>query len=159
MPKMVCYFEVALENGLHFPLHPFIKRVLQHFNVCHSQLFPKFWGILVGLLVVFRDSGLGIPSTAVLLDFFSVQESDEGFLYISKRSDAKLIISDLPSSHKYWEECYFLLAVVIRSTIPLTGRTNLAFRASGVLLRTYMSSISLWFGLVFRGYRAFLTLP
>ena len=32
-PKMVCFFEVAFENGLHFPLHPFIKRVLQHFNV------------------------------------------------------------------------------------------------------------------------------
>ena len=32
--KMVCFFEVAFENGLRFPLHPFIKRVLQHFNVC-----------------------------------------------------------------------------------------------------------------------------
>ena len=28
MPKMVCFFKVALENGLRFPLHPFIKRVL-----------------------------------------------------------------------------------------------------------------------------------
>ena len=36
VPKMVCLFEVAFENGLHFPLHPFIKRVLQHFNVYPS---------------------------------------------------------------------------------------------------------------------------
>ena len=36
VPKMVCFFEVAFENGLRFPLHPFIKRVLQHFNVCPS---------------------------------------------------------------------------------------------------------------------------
>ena len=28
MPKMVCFFEVAFENGLRFPLHPFINRVL-----------------------------------------------------------------------------------------------------------------------------------
>ena len=42
LPKMVCFFEVAFENGLHFPLHPFIKRVLQHFNVCPSQLSPNF---------------------------------------------------------------------------------------------------------------------
>ena len=28
VPKMVCFFEVAFDNGLHFPLHPFIKRVL-----------------------------------------------------------------------------------------------------------------------------------
>ena len=42
MPKMVCFFEVAFENDLRFPLHPFIKRVLQHFNVCPSQLSPNF---------------------------------------------------------------------------------------------------------------------
>ena len=36
VPKMVFFFEVAFENGLCFPLHPFIKRVLQHFNVCPS---------------------------------------------------------------------------------------------------------------------------
>ena len=28
VPKMVCFFEVAFENGLRFLLHPFIKRVL-----------------------------------------------------------------------------------------------------------------------------------
>ena len=42
VPKMVCFFEVAFENGLCFPLHPFIKRVLQHFNVCPSQFLPNF---------------------------------------------------------------------------------------------------------------------
>ena len=40
VPKMVCFFEVASENGLRFPLLPFIKRVLQHFNVCPSQRRP-----------------------------------------------------------------------------------------------------------------------
>ena len=58
--KMVCFFEAAFENDLRFPLHPFIKSVLQHFNVCPSQLSPNFWGVLVGLLVVFRDKGLGV---------------------------------------------------------------------------------------------------
>ena len=38
VPKMVCFFEVAFDNSLRFPLHPFIKGVLQHFNVCPSQL-------------------------------------------------------------------------------------------------------------------------
>ena len=38
---MVCFFEVAFDNGLRFPLHPFIKGVLQHFNVRPSQLAPK----------------------------------------------------------------------------------------------------------------------
>ena len=40
--KMVCFFEAAFENGLRFPLHPFFKCVLQHFNVCPAQLSPNF---------------------------------------------------------------------------------------------------------------------
>ena len=95
---MVCFFETAFKNGLRFPLHPFIKNVLQHFNVCLSQLSPNFWGVLVGLLVIFKDKGHGVPSIALLLDFFSVKDVAEGFLYISKRTNAKLIISDFPLS-------------------------------------------------------------
>ena len=64
----------------------------------------------MGLLVVFRDKGLGVPSIALLLEFFSVKEVVEGFLYISKRSSANLIISDLPSSHKFWKERYFFVS-------------------------------------------------
>ena len=107
---MVCFFEVAFDNGLRFPLHPFIKRVLQHFNVCPSQLSPNFWGILIGLLVFFRDKGLGVPSIALFLDLFSVKEAAEGFLYLSKRSIAPLIISDLSFSHKFLKECYFFVS-------------------------------------------------
>ena len=102
--KMVCFFEVAFDNGLRFPLHPFIKRVLQHFNVCPSQLSPNLWGILIGLLVFYRDKSLGVPSIALFLDLFSVKEAAEGFLYLSKRANAPLIILDLPSSHKFWKE-------------------------------------------------------
>ena len=83
VPKMVCFFEVAFDNGLRFPLHPFIKGVLQHFNVCPSQLAPNGWGILVGLLVFFKDRGLGVPSIALLLYLFSPKETSEGFLYFS----------------------------------------------------------------------------
>ena len=83
VPKMVYFFEAAFKTGLRFPLHPFIKSVLQHFNVYPSQLSPNLWGVLVGLLVIFRNKGLGVPSIALLLEFFSVKEAVEGFLYIS----------------------------------------------------------------------------
>ena len=110
VPKMVCFFEVAFDNGLRFPLHPFIKRVLQHFNVCPSQLAPSGWGILVSLLVFFRDRGLGVPNVALLLYFFSPKETAEGFLYFSRRSGAPLMIFDLPSSHRMWRGRYFFVS-------------------------------------------------
>ena len=110
VPKMVCFFEVAFDNGLRFPLHPFIKGVLQHFNVCPSQLSPNCWGILVGLLVFFMDSGLGVPSIALFLDLFSAKETVKGFLYFSRLTGAPLIISDLSSSHRFWKERYFFVS-------------------------------------------------
>ena len=110
VPRMVCFFEVAFDNSLRFPLHPFIKEVLQHFNVCPSQLAPNGWGILVGLLAFFRDRGLGVPSVALLLYLFSPKETYEGFLYFSRRSGAPLVISDLPSSHRSWKGRYFFVS-------------------------------------------------
>ena len=109
VPKMVCFFEVAFDNGLRFPLHPFMKGVLQHFNVCPSQLSPNGWGILVGLLVFFRDRGLGVPSITLFLYLFRAKETSEVFLYFSRRSDAPLVISDLPSSHRLWKGRYFFV--------------------------------------------------
>ena len=110
VPKMVCFFEVAFDNGLRFPLHPFIKGVLQHFNVCPSQLAPNGWGILVGLLAFFRDRGLSVPSVTLLLYLFSPKETAEGFLYFSRRSGAPLVISDPPSSHRLWKGRYFFVS-------------------------------------------------
>ena len=46
VPKMVYFFKAAFENGLRFPLHPFIKNVLQHFNVCPPSsllIFGASW--------------------------------------------------------------------------------------------------------------------
>ena len=110
VPKMVCFFEVAFDNSLRFPLHPFIKGVLQHFNIYPSQLSPNGWGILVGLLVFFRDEGLGVPSIALFLYLFSAKETVEGFLYFSKHTDAPLVISNLPSSHRLWKGRYFFVS-------------------------------------------------
>ena len=109
VPRMVCFFEAAFENGLRFPLNPFIKSVPQHFNVCLSQLSPNSWGVLVGFFVFFRVKGLEVPSIALLLDLFSVKEASEGFLYISKRAISRPIIFDLPSSHKHLKERYFFI--------------------------------------------------
>ena len=110
VPVMVCFFEVAFDNGLRFPLHSSMKGVLQHFNVCPSQLAPNGWGILVGLLAFFRDRGLGVPNVALLLYLFSPKETTEGFLYFSKRPGAPLVISDLPSSHRSWKGRYFFVS-------------------------------------------------
>ena len=131
VPKMVCFFEVAFENGPRFPLHPFIKGLLQHFSVCPSQLTPNGWGILVGLLAFFRDRGLGVPSVALLLYLFTPKETAEGFLYFSRRPGSPLVISDLLSSHRSWKGHYFLLVAEVGNMTFLTKTTLWASRWLG----------------------------
>ena len=139
VPKMVCFFEVAFDNGFRFPLHPFIKGVLQHFNVCPSQLAPNGWGILVSLLAFFRDRGLGVPSVALLLYLFSPKETAGGFHYFSRRSGAPLVISDLPSPTVFGRDATSLLVAVIGNMTLLTRTTPWAFRWLGPPPRIYVS--------------------
>ena len=134
VPKMVCFFKAAFESGLRFPLQPFIKSVLQHFNVCPAQLSTNFWGVLVGLLVIF-----GVPSIALLLDFFSMKEFAEGFLYIAKCSNAKLIILDFRLPTNTGRNRIFLWVVVIGNIIWLTEKTRLVFQSPGLPPRTSVS--------------------
>ena len=142
------FFEVAFNNGLRFRLHPFMKGVLQHFNICPSQLAPNGWGILAGLLDFFRDRGLGIPSVALLLHLFSPKETTEGFLYFSRRSGAPLVISDLPSSHRSWKGSISLSAVSTGNTILLTWTTLWVFQRLGAPLIIFVS-ICIVFGITY----------
>ena len=143
---MMCFFEVAFDNGFRFPLHPFIKGVLQHFNVCPSQLSPNGWGILVGQLVFFRDRGFGVPSITLFLYLFSVKETAEGFLYFSRRSGAPLVISDLPSSRRLWKGRYFFVSGRNWEYDPLDKDDTLGFRLLGAPPRIYVSVCS-WYNL------------
>ena len=105
---------MLLRGGLRqwppFPSTSLYKKGLATFHRPPLSTFAQFWGILIGLLVFFRDKGLGVPSISLFLDLFSVKEAAEGFLYLSKRSNSPLIISDLPSSHKFWTERYFFVS-------------------------------------------------
>ena len=141
------FFEVAFDNGLRFPLHPFIKGVLQHFNICPSQLAPNGWGILVGLLAFFRDRGLGVPNVALLLHLFSPTATTEGFIYFSKRSGAPLVISDFLLHIGHGRDDISLSAAPTGNTILSIGTTPWVFPRLGEPLITFVS-ICITFGLI-----------
>ena len=110
VPKMVCFFEVAFENGLRFSFASLHKRGSATFQCLSIPACAQRLGILVGLLAFFRDRGLGVPSIALLLYLFTPKETFEGFLYFSRRPGSPLVISDLPSSHRSWKGRYFFVS-------------------------------------------------
>ena len=88
---------------------------------------------------------MGVPNIAMFLDLFSVKEAAEGFLYLSKRSNAPLIISDLPSSHKFWKERYFFVSGRSWEYDPLDNEDTLGVPAVWTALENLHE---LCFGLV-----------
>ena len=88
---------------------------------------------------------MGVPSIALFLDLFSVKEAAQGFLYLSKHASAPLIISDLPSSHKFWKECYFFVSGRSWEYDPLEKEDTLGVPA---VWTTPKNLRDLYFGLV-----------
>ena len=93
---------------------------------------------------------MGVPSIALFLDLFSVKDAAEGFLYLSKRANAPLIISDLPSSHKFWKESYFFVSGRSWEYDPLDKEDTLGVPA---VWTTPENLRELCFGLVRFGFR------
>ena len=92
---------------------------------------------------------MGVPSIALFLEFFSLKEAAEGFLYLSKRSSAPLIILDLPSSHKFWKECYFFVSGRSWEYDPLDKEDTLGVPAVWTTLENLRE---LYFGLVWSSF-------
>ena len=108
VPGMVCFFEVAFDNGLRFPL--LHERGSATFQCLSFPTHSQRLGHSGGPIDFFRDRGLGVPSVALLLYLFSPRETTEGFLYFSRRPGAPLVITDLPSSHRSWKGRYFFVS-------------------------------------------------
>ena len=92
---------------------------------------------------------MGVPSIALFLDLFSVKEAAEGFLYLSKHSNAPLIISDLSSSQKFWKERYFFVSGRSWEYDPIDKEDTLAILAIWTTLENLRE---LYFALVWSSF-------
>ena len=99
---------------------------------------------------------MGVPSIALFLDLFSVKKAVEGFLYLSRRASTPLIISDFPSSHRFWKECYFFVSGRGWEYDPLDKEDTLGARLFRPLRRIYVSFL---FDLVRSSFRELQDVP
>ena len=47
-------YEEAMKAGLHFPLHPFVKRVMRRFSLSLAQVALNSWCYIVGFVCLCR---------------------------------------------------------------------------------------------------------
>jgi len=101
----VCFYEATFQSKLRFPVHPFIMELLNHFNIASRQLMPNSWRIVISCMEIWLASTEG---DMIRVDEFAylyrLNESKEYGYYELVPWDKKArIVTDLPSSFRYWK--------------------------------------------------------
>ncbi|GFS44413.1 hypothetical protein Acr_00g0090210 [Actinidia rufa] len=58
----VAFYEAAFLAGLRLPIHPTIRRILNHYKICPAQLSPNAWRSVICSLVIWRISNATCPA-------------------------------------------------------------------------------------------------
>ena len=48
----VCFYEAIFNNGLSFPVHPFVRELLSPLNLAPTKLIPNSWRIVICCMVL-----------------------------------------------------------------------------------------------------------
>ncbi|PON48936.1 hypothetical protein PanWU01x14_233370, partial [Parasponia andersonii] len=83
------FSEAVLKCGVHLPLHPCIKSIIDYYGVVPFQLTPNIYRYMVGLYILYHKLGLDSPSLEEFAWFYQVKSnpSDLGFFFASKWSN------------------------------------------------------------------------
>ena len=112
-PGEVCFYEAVFQCGLRFPIHPFIMELLNHFNITPGQLIPNSWRIVISCMEIWMVVTEG--DTIRLDEFihlYRLKESKEyGYYELVPWVRKARIITNLPSSFRYWKSRYFFVSM------------------------------------------------
>ena len=78
--------ETFLKFGVWFPLHPYFRRILNHYNLTVFQVTPNGWAQMIGLFFLFVEQKMDPPTPEEFSWFYALKscQSDLGFYYFSK---------------------------------------------------------------------------
>ena len=107
-------------NRLRFPIHPFILKLLNHFNIAPKQLMPNSWRIILSCMEIWLESTKG---DMIRVDEFAylyrLKESKEyGYYKLVPWDRMAGIVTNLPSSFKYWKSRFFFVFRDDWETLP-----------------------------------------
>ena len=102
-PREVCFYEVAFQCGLRFPIHPFIMELLNHFNIASRTLMPSSWRILISCMEIWMVITEGdMIRVDDFIHLYRLKESREyGYYDLMPWVRKARIITDLPSLFRY----------------------------------------------------------
>ncbi|XP_057781068.1 uncharacterized protein LOC130999533 [Salvia miltiorrhiza] len=109
---MVCMYELPFTLGLRLPLPRLVVELCNYYRISPSQLMPNTWRILMAAEVFAERKGFDINIYDVLYAYqLGETRIDKGRYQFNSRSDAPILITNLPEDRTKWKEKYFFISV------------------------------------------------
>ncbi|GFZ08897.1 hypothetical protein Acr_20g0007050 [Actinidia rufa] len=107
----VAFYEAVFSAGLRFPMHPTIRRILDFYGICPTQLSPNAWRNIISVLVIWRfhRCHLSLNEFRCLYTLLKGPGSDSGWFYFKARQ-GKNILKGAPRNVKGWKRNFFFVS-------------------------------------------------
>ncbi|XP_057511552.1 uncharacterized protein LOC130793727 isoform X1 [Actinidia eriantha] len=102
----VAFYEAAFQAGLRLPLHPTIRKILIHYNICPAQLSPNAWRSVICSLVIWRYFKRHLSCDEFRCLYSLSPLPDSGWYYFKARPE-KNFLRGSPSNVKGWKTRFF----------------------------------------------------
>ncbi|GFZ02702.1 beta-hexosaminidase 2 [Actinidia rufa] len=102
----VAFYEAAFLAGLRFPIHPTIREILIHYQICPAQLSPNAWRSVICSLVIWRIFKRHLSCGEFRYLYSLSPLPDSGWYYFKARPEKNLLRGS-PSNVKGWKTRFF----------------------------------------------------
>ena len=103
--SMFCCFP---RGGLTFPPNDLFLHFFGYFNIVPAQCLPNVWKIVNGVHRINQLYGTRLGLVEVCF-CYSFSRTSSGVLYLKARSPDRVLVVNLPDSHKdYWQEGFLV---------------------------------------------------
>ena len=116
----VCFYKADFVNGLHFPIHPFIRELFFHLLLAPAQLVPNSWRIVICCMVVWMSANDGDTIRIdEFLHFYRLRQSKIPRIWEFKPWDRNSrLILDSSSSLRNWKMSFYFVSSEGWETVP-----------------------------------------
>ena len=100
----VCFYEANFFFFfcLHFPIHPFIHELLNHFKIASSQLIPNAWRMVMSVMSIWMSilKGRMVNLNDFLYLYYLKPSTHYGYFEFYPWDRSSRVVRDLPSSFR-----------------------------------------------------------
>ena len=106
----VAFYEVDFQGGIHFPLQPFVRELLDYLSLAPGQVAPNGWRTIISCMVMLRVSSNGREDLTVDEFLFCYEPcqiaASLGFWTFKHHDMETRFVHGLPLSNHSWKDGY-----------------------------------------------------